>query len=302
LPDLIRHYGEPYADSSALPTYYLSKLTRQHVTVALNGDGGDELLAGYDRYRAALTADRLERALPIPKSVYARIASVLPSNRDLRSGATRIRRFASGMAGTGGARYTEWMSIFSPSLLSESVTVEFATDTARSEADDYLAGPLDRRNGFGLLDTLTRIDLTTYLPGDLLVKADIATMAASLEGRSPFLDYRLVEWAAGLPPTLKLRGQTSKYVLRKAMRDRLPEQTLVGPKRGFGVPVAGWLRGELRQMLEETVLSDRALARGYLRPDAVRHIVGDHLSGRANYAKQLWALLTLELWHQAFVD
>ena len=302
LPDLVRHYGEPYADSSALPTFYLSKLTRQHVTVALNGDGGDELLAGYDRYRAALAADRLEQALPLPRRAYGLIAGALPAGRDLRTATTRARRFLSGLADSSGGRYSRWMSVFEPSLLAECVTPEFAAATVDSGAAGYLASPLDRRNGSTLLDSLTRLDLTTYLPGDLLVKADIATMANSLQGHSPFLDYRLVEWAAGLPARLKLRGRTSKYVLRRAMRDRLPAQTLAAPKRGFGVPVATWLRGELRPMLEATVLAERALARGYLRPAAVRRLVTDHLTGRVNHAKQLWALLALELWHREFLD
>jgi asparagine synthase (glutamine-hydrolysing) len=302
LPKLVRHYGEPYADSSALPTYYLSELTRQHVTVALNGDGGDELLAGYDRYRAALAAERLERVLPFPRRAYTLAAAALPGAADLRAQSTRARRFLTGLADTRGARYSRWMNVFEPDLLAQTVAPDFSAAAFGSGAADYLSEPLDRRNGNALLDSLTRLDMTTYLPGDLLVKSDIATMANSLEARSPFLDYRLVEWAAGLPASLKLRGQTSKYVLRRAMRGRLPSATLAGPKRGFGVPIAAWLRGELRPMVETTVLSDRALARGYLRPAAVHRLVADHLSARADRAKQLWALLMLELWHQTFLD
>ena len=302
LPLLVRHYGEPYADSSALPTYYLAKLTREHVTVALNGDGGDELLAGYDRYRAALAAERVERTLPMPRRAYALAAAALPAGQDLRAPVTRARRFLAGLADTSGGRYNRWMSIFEPDLLAASATPELLAATATSGAAEYLARPIDRRNGTGLLDSLVRLDIGTYLPGDLLVKADIATMANSLEGRSPFLDYRLIEWAAGLPPELKLRGQTGKYLLRQVMRPHLPPETLVAPKRGFGVPVAGWLRGELRPMLEEVVLSERALRRGYLRPAAVGELVADHLAGRADRAKQLWALLALELWHRAFID
>lgn len=302
LPRLVRHYGEPYADSSALPTFYLARLTRQHVTVALNGDGGDELLAGYDRYRAALTAERLGRMLPIPRRAYALAAAALPAGQDLRTPLTRARRFVAGLAERSGPRYARWMSIFEPELLAAAATPDFAAATGGSGAAEYLAGPIDRRNGSGLLDSLTRLDLRTYLPGDLLVKADIATMANSLEGRSPFLDYRLVEWAASLPPALRLRGGTSKYVLRRAMAQRLPAATLAAPKRGFGVPVGSWLRGELRPLVEDTLLSERALGRGYLRPEAVRGLVADHLARRADRAKQLWALLSLELWHQAFLD
>jgi asparagine synthase (glutamine-hydrolysing) len=302
LSDLVRHYGEPYADSSALPTYYLSKLTRRHVTVALNGDGGDEVLAGYDRYRAALAAERLVGSLPVPKRAYELVAAALPAGGDLRTPATRAKRFVAGLADSTGARYTRWMSVFEPELLRACAGPTLATASERSSAAEYLVAPLDRRNGTDLLGALTRLDLMTYLPGDLLVKADIATMACSLEGRSPFLDYRLVEWAATLPPQLRLRGQTGKYLLRRAMRERLPAATLSGPKRGFGVPVAAWLRGELRPMLLDTVLSERALGRGYLRPQAVRRLVGEHLEGRVDRAKQLWALLCLELWHRAFLD
>jgi asparagine synthase (glutamine-hydrolysing) len=301
LPDLVRHYGEPFADSSALPTYYLAKLTRQHVTVALNGDGGDEALGGYDRYRAALTAERLERTLPLPRAAYGLLASILPAGDDLRTPARRAHRFLSGLARTPGERYSHWMSVFEPALLQRAASEEFANATGASDSGHYLTGQLDRLNGADLLASLTRLDLTTYLPGDLLVKADIATMANSLEARSPFLDYRLIEWAAALPANLKVRGQTSKYVLREAMRDKLPAATLAGPKRGFGVPIAAWLRGELRPMLEETVLSETALARPYLRPAVVRQLVGDHLAGRADHARELWALLALELWHQAFI-
>lgn len=302
LPDLIRHYGEPYADSSALPTYYLARLTRAHVTVALNGDGGDELLAGYDRYRAALAAERLERLLPLPRAAYRLAAAALPSGRDLRSPIARTRRFLTGLVDGSGARYTRWMSIFEPELLAACITPAFAAAVMDNAAAEYLAGPLDRRNGLPLLDALIRLDQATYLPGDLLVKADIATMASSLEARSPFLDYRLVEWAATLPADLKLRGRTSKYLLRRAMRHLLPAETLAGPKRGFGVPVASWLRGKLRPWLEEILLTERALRRGYLRPDAIRRLVEEHVSGRVDHAKPLWALLALELWHREFLD
>jgi asparagine synthase (glutamine-hydrolysing) len=280
--------------------------------VALNGDGGDEVLGGYDRYRAALAAERLERVVPFPRRAYSLAAAALPVDRDLRTHTSRARRFLAGLGDSRGARYSRWMNVFEPDQLTQSVTPEFSAATVDSGAAGYLSERLDSsEDGFrkaesngsrALLDSLTRLDMTTYLPGDLLVKADIATMANSLEGRSPFLDYRLVEWAASVPPGLKLRGQTSKYLLRRAMRSRLPSPTLMGPKRGFGVPIAAWLRGQLRPMLEETLLSERSLSRGYLEPWAVRRLVDEHASARADHAKQLWALVMLELWHRAFLD
>ena len=302
LPMLVRHYGEPYADSSALPTYYLAKLTRQHVTVALNGDGGDEVLAGYDRYAAALTAARLERSLPLPAASYALASRLLPAGNDLRTPTRRLHRFVSGLAHSEAERYTRWMSVFEPELLAALRTPEFGAATAGSRAGQYLSSGIEGRNGTHLLDTLTRLDLTTYLPGDLLVKADIATMACSLEARSPFLDYRLVEWSCSLPAQLRLRGRQTKYLLRRLMQRRLPAATLTAPKRGFGVPIAAWLRGELRQMVQDTLLTPRALLRGYLLPDAIEGLVTEHLTGRADHARQVWALLCLELWHQQLVD
>jgi asparagine synthase (glutamine-hydrolysing) len=302
LPLLVRHYGEPYADSSALPTYYLSQQTRQHVTVALSGDGGDEVLAGYDRYRAAAVAARVRRAAPLPKAAFALIGQALPGGSDLRTPARRLRRFVGGLAHDEGQRYTRWMNLFDPALLDAIRTPEFRAALHRSEADRYLAAPIEQRNGASLLAALTRLDLTSYLPNDLLVKADIATMASSLEGRMPFLDHRLVEWASSLPDRLRLRGGQSKYLLRQLMRGRLPAATLSGPKRGFGVPVSEWLRTDLRPLLEASLLSEQWLLRGYLLPGATRRLVAEHIQGTADHGRELWALLCLELWHQQFVD
>jgi asparagine synthase (glutamine-hydrolysing) len=302
LPLLARHYGEPYADSSALPTYYLAQVTRQHVTVALNGDGGDELLAGYDRYRAAAMLDRVETLLPLTGGAARAVATRLPDGRDLRSPISRARRFLTGFAEPAGARYSRWMSQFQPERLDQCISDELRLAWQGSGAPDYLAAPIDRRNGTGIVDTLTRLDQSTYLPEDLLVKVDIASMANSLEARSPFLDYRLFEWAATLPTSLRLNGEVSKYVLRLAMAEKLPPSTLRGPKRGFGVPVASWLRTDLRPLLEDAVLAPRALQRGYFHPGELRRLVAEHVTGRADHSKPLWALLMLELWHQQLAD
>src|SRR5207302_3582976 len=152
------------------------------------------------------------------------------------------------------------------------------------------------------VDAVLRADTLLYLPGDVLAKVDIASMANSLEARSPLLDHRLVEFCAALPSSYKLRGRTSKWLLRQLMRDRLPPAILTRPKMGFGVPVGEWLRGELRPLLEDTVLSRRALNRGYFRPAAVRSLVDEHTSRRADRTPHLWALLMLEMWFQTFVD
>jgi asparagine synthase (glutamine-hydrolysing) len=301
LPLLVRHYGEPYADSSALPTYYLAQHTRQHVTVALSGDGGDEVLAGYDRYRAAIVAARVRRSVPLPRAAFALVGQSLPAGSDLRTPARRLRRFVQGLADDEGVRYSRWMSLFDPARLAASRTPEFSAALNRSEASRYLSEPIERRNGAGLLAALSRLDLTTYLPGDLLVKADIATMANSLEARAPFLDHRLVEWACLLPDGLRLHADQGKFLLRQLMRDRLPPETLSGPKRGFGVPVSEWLRGDLRPLLQDTLLGQQALLRGYLLPQVIQGLVAEHVAGTADHGRELWALLCLELWHQLVV-
>src|SRR5581483_4034502 len=152
------------------------------------------------------------------------------------------------------------------------------------------------------LDALLAADLHTYLPGDLLTKMDVATMANSLEARSPFLDHRLLEFAARLPTHFKLRGRTGKYLVKRAMEDTLPHPNLYRRKMGFGVPIGPWFRGPLRELLRDSLLGERALRRGYFEPAVVRALVDDHLAGRKDYAHQLWALLMLEQWHRTFID
>ena len=297
LPLLARHYGEPYADSSAIPTYYLSKLTRDFVTVALAGDGGDELFAGYQRYHAvriAAALDRIPAALrgPILRGAQA----LLPRASDQRGGSARLRRFLSGARRGGGERYLSWLAISDDEWLSASATAEFRPYADRA------ARELDRRAAIPVGDATRRaqlLDVALYLPDDLLVKVDIASMANSLEVRAPFLDRCLVEYALQLPTSLMIRGTRRKWVLRKAFADTLPPENLARRKQGFGVPIGRWLRQELRPLLGDLVLSTSALQRGYLRPAAVRTLVEEHLGG-ADHSHRLWSLLMLELWHREF--
>ena len=297
LPLLARHYGEPYADSSAVPTYYLSKLTRDSVTVALAGDGGDELFAGYQRYHAvhlAAALDRVPAALRGPMLGGAQ--ALLPRAGDQRGGSARLRRFIVGARRGTGERYLSWLGISDDEWLATSATVEF-----RPYADGA-ARELTRRAAIPVGDAARRaqlLDVELYLPDDLLVKVDIASMANSLEVRAPFLDRCLVEYALQLPTSLMIRGTRRKWVLRKAFADTLPPENLARKKQGFGVPIGRWLRQDLRPLLGDLVLSTAALQRGYLRPDAIRALVGEHLSG-VDHSHRLWSLLMLELWHREF--
>jgi asparagine synthase (glutamine-hydrolysing) len=303
LPTLVEHYGEPYADSSAIPTYYLSKLTREHVTVALNGDGGDECFAGYERYLAMQWAERLPGFLwkPTHMAVTA-VRRLMVDPPSQRRALDRAERFARAADRPAVERYLQWISAIDAELKRELYTEEFLNLTAAQPSEAFVERWLSDSSEVSLVDALVKTDTMTYLPNDLLVKVDIASMANSLEARSPLLDHELIEFAASLPADLKLHGRTLKYIFKRAVKALLPEATLVRRKQGFGVPIGRWLRQEMRGCLHEVLLSDRAARRGLFKPDAVKRLVALHLDGREDLSHQLWTLLMLELWFRAFVD
>jgi len=297
LPRLVEHYGEPFADSSALPTWYLARLTRQHVTVALDGDGGDELFAGYDRYRA-LAAYRLMARLPAGRGLAHAIA-----NRAAGIGLpARARRLLAAASSTPEESYARTVSVFAPEETRALYTPEMIARTKGVDPYDGLRRAFAASDAADLLGRTLHVDTLTYLPDDLLVKVDIATMAHGLEARSPLLDHPLVEFAARLPSRLKLRGSCGKRVLRRAAADLLPAPILRRRKAGFGVPIGRWFRGELRGYLEDVLLSMAARSRGFFDPAAVRALVRSHVAGLRDRSAQLWALLMLELWCRRFLD
>jgi len=305
LPTLVRHYGEPYADSSAIPTYYVAKLTREHVKVALNGDGGDECFAGYERYAGGLAADRYGRIpAAVRTAVIEPLSRLIPTSAPRRSRLRRVRRFLEVAGQPAPQRYLRWIGYFSAEGKAALYSSEFQERLAGYQAESWLFGMWDQLVAAGLdpLDRMLALDVESYLPNDLLVKMDIATMANSLEARSPFLDHEVMEFCARLPAGYKLRGMRLKHLLKKAGKRLLPPETLARRKMGFGVPVGNWMRGELRSWVEDLLLSPRALKRGYFQPEALRQFVWAHLDGRQDQSFQLWALLWLELWHQEFVD
>jgi asparagine synthase (glutamine-hydrolysing) len=303
LPTLVQHYGEPYGDSSAIPTYYVAQLTRQHVTVALNGDGGDELLAGYERHWAARVAARYDT---IPRFVrhglIRPLIPLLPEPRQRRAFLRRAKRFMAAAHLPVFDRYLHWVGAYTPSQKLGLYTSEFVEALRGNDSGSWLQDALAPEPHLDPVDAVLRADTLLYLPEDLLAKVDIASMANSLEARSPFLDHRLVEFCAALPSSLKLRGRTSKWLLRQLMHDRLPPAILTRPKMGFGVPVGEWLRSELRPLLEDTLLSSRAAQRGYFNPQAIRGLVDEHLTYRVDRTPHIWALLMLELWFREFAD
>jgi len=301
LPRLVWHYNEPYADSSAVPTWCLAELTRRSVTVALTGDAGDEAFAGYDRYRASVLAARLD-VLPRPiRAIAASAARHLPAPGAIRVLA-RARRFLLGLALEPDVRYAAWMMDLETAAKHHLCTPEFVEAAGAPPSESLLAGRFRQSNASTLVDRLLDVDVETYLPDDLLVKVDIATMAHGLEARSPFLDHDVLAFAARLPVAMKLRGGTQKYLLRRLARDRLPAAAIARRKKGFGVPLDAWFRRELRDLSRDVLLGSAARSRGYFDLAVVRRYLDDHLSGRQSRGIRLWNLLMLELWHQTFVD
>jgi asparagine synthase (glutamine-hydrolysing) len=303
LPMLVRHYGEPYADSSALPAYYLSKLAGQHVTVALSGDGGDECFAGYERYAAMRIGEQDDR-LPaaIRTGVVEPALTIIPESGSARSRLARGRRLLSAMGVTGEERYLRLTSVISDSIRTELCAQSFIEVTRRARPIEHLRSSFGGNGKLDVVDRAMMADTAKYLPDDLLVKMDIASMAASLEARSPFLDHQLMEFAASLPAQLKLRGLTTKYILKRGLRGLVPDQNLTRAKMGLGVPIGRWFRGKLKGFLSEVLLSDRAQGRGYFKPAALRSIFDRHVSGRRDYGALLWTLMMMELWHREFID
>jgi asparagine synthase (glutamine-hydrolysing) len=303
LPGLVWAYGEPYADSSALPTYYVARETRRHVTVALNGDGGDEAFAGYERYLATRLAARYEQVPHwLREGIIAPLVRHLPESTKRKDPLRRLKRFVLAMDTTPERRYAHWIILLSDLDKERLYTPEFRTRMAEMDSLTLLEKAYATADSPNFVERTQFVDIQTYLPDDLLVKVDIATMIHSLEGRSPFLDHELAEFAARLPAGYKLRGRTSKYILKQALRNYLPESILHRDKQGFGMPVGRWFRRELRSVAYDVLLDPHTLQRGILDGDAVRALLDEHVSGQVNHGYRIWQLLFLELWFRTYVD
>ena len=302
IPRIVRHYGEPFADDSAIPSFYLAEMARRHVTVALNGDGGDESFGGYTRYVANLASARLER---IPSAVRRALAAAgmrVPESGTIDSWPSRVRRMAETLALDPARRYVAYMTHLNGLRRERLYTDDYRALIGRSVASDVMEDPWRESGAASVLDVMLDVDVQTYLADDLLVKMDIATMASSLEARSPLLDHELMEFAASLPPELKVHGREKKVVLRAALRGWVPDEILDAPKRGFRLPLGDWLRGELRDFARDVLLDGRAVERGCFRPDYVRELLDRHAAGLQDHSQGIWTLLMFELWHQQFVD
>jgi len=295
LPELVSEFEMPFGDPSALPTYYVSQVASDDITVALNGDAGDENFAGYDRYRY----DRLAgRAARVPRAFRSRARSTvedLPPALRTRQRVQHARRFLRAANGDPVERYAEFIC--------HSMGEDVADVWTGPEATDSLAAmraAFERADGPTRFDRLLQVDIETYLPDDLLVKADRATMAHSVEGRSPFLDHELVEFAARVPAKYKLRDGESKWLLKRAFEPEIPESIRGRPKQGFGVPVTEWFRRDLRGFARGKL--ERLGARGPFDRGALQGLLDEHAAERADHGYRLWDLTWLELWYEQYID
>jgi asparagine synthase (glutamine-hydrolysing) len=296
LPRLAAAFDEPLGDEAALPLFLICEAARREVTVALVGDGGDESFAGYERYAAVRVADRV----PTPVAAAgARLLRALPGGRrERRSTMFRAARFLEAASAPRAERYGRLMEV-----LSLQQRAELWTHDAKTEIGPLLSPGLLLGNPMEAgVAGLQRLDVATYLPGDLLPKSDIASMAHSLELRSPLLDHRVLELGLSLPERLKHHGLEGKLALRRAFADDLPPLVAGRGKSGFGVPLAAWFRGELRPLARELLLDERARARGFFHQEAVARLLDEHHAGRADHGHRLWTLVMLELWQRAHID
>jgi asparagine synthase (glutamine-hydrolysing) len=301
LPRLVWHYGEPFADSSAVPTYYVSQIARRKVTVALNGDGGDEAFMGYGRYESCRKISRFDWMPPAVRKLAAVGIRLLPQAVHRRYG-NRLAAFGDLIAGPdqrASQRYAFTIVYFMDYQKRQGYTPAMGDFLTRS-ALDLLEPYFDEAPS--LVTGANWADIHTYLPDDLMVKVDVASMAHGLESRSPLLDHVFMEWAMTIPESVKTAGGVTKALFKKAMEPYLPHELLYRPKMGFGAPVDHWFRAELKDMAYDVLLSDSATARNIFRRDYVRQLLDEHVSGEYNHQSRLWALLMLELWFRMWVD
>ncbi len=295
IDELARLYDEPYADSSAIPTYRVCQLARKHVTVALSGDGGDESFGGYRRYRLHLMEERMRAALPLGlrRGVFGLLGTVYPK----ADWAPRVLRAKTTFQSLG--RNSVEAYFHSVSLLRDDMRRRLFSNAFRSQLGGYSAQDVFDRHAAKVdtddpLALIQYLDLKTYLVGDINTKVDRASMAHSLEVREPLMDHPLVEWLATLPASLKIKGQEGKYLLKKAMELHLPEEVLYRPKMGFAVPLGRWFRGPLRERVRQAVQGERLRDSGIFNPAYLQHLLDSHESGMRDYSTPLWTLLMFD--------
>jgi asparagine synthase (glutamine-hydrolysing) len=296
LDRLIEHFDEPFADSSAIPTWYVSEMARRHVTVVLSGDGGDELFGGYDRYLPHPRVAQFDR-LPLPGK--RRVASIA---WPLLPHGMRGKNFLRHVARSENGRYLDSIAFFQPDEKRALYSVDMQRRLDGHQAEDLMARHFTRFDGLPPHSRMMRFDFETYLPEDVLTKVDRMSMAHSIESRVPLLDNDVIEFASTLPASLKIANGRRKHVLKEAASRLLPPEILNRRKQGFGVPLGVWFRGGLTDVFSDVLRSPITRQRGYFAPAFIDRIVGEHLSGKRDHTLRLWQLLVFELWHRQYLD
>ena len=299
LPDLVWHYGEPFADPSAIPTLYVSKLARRHVTVALSGDGGDEFFLGYERYGDCVKMEWIDRLPTAVRRAAEFGATAMPKGLAQRRYFRGVRRMLQHVSDSRSSRYEPAMMFFQNSDKQDGYGAALRPYLANNTLDildPYMNQACD------MVSAAAWADIHTYLPDDLLVKVDVASMAYGLECRAPFLDVELMEWANGVPSSAKLQNGALKGLLKKAVAPLLPSEIIARPKMGFGAPVEIWLRGDFYELAQDILTSPRTEARGLFRAGYGRTLLEEHRSGKRLHHTRIWAMLMLELWFRTWID
>ncbi len=303
LPKLVWYYNEPFADSSAIPTYYVAKMTKDYVKVVLSGDGGDENFAGYPRYlRSQWVASFIRLPEKLRKTLLPRLLRKFSAFHWRENTMNRLADFVESLSQDQANNYAEQIKIFNRREKENIYTEDFTKSIEGIDPLDFLANKFEESDSESLLDSLLYLDTNTYLPEDLLVKVDIATMVNSLEARVPFLDHKLMEFVATIPSGLKLRGTVAKYILKETFKEFLPEIIFKRRKMGFGVPVSRWFRNELKDYIYQILLDRRTISRGYFKREGVERLLNDHITLRYDHSARIWALLFLETWFRVFID
>jgi len=303
LPKLVWHYNEPFADSSAIPTYYVAKVTKDFVKVVLTGDAGDENFAGYPRYlRSKWVALFTKIPEKLRKDLMPAFVRRISSLHWREKTFNRLADFMELLSHDQARNYAEQIKIFNAKEKNEIYTNEMVRYVGKVDPLDFLSEKYEEIQTDDLLDKLLYLDINTYLPEDLLVKMDIATMANSLEARVPFLDHEFMEFVAGIPSRLKLKGSITKFILKETFSDFLPEAVTKRKKMGFGVPISRWIRNELKNYVYEVLLDRKTLNRGYFKKEGIERLLKEHIALRYDHSAKIWALLFLELWFRIFMD
>jgi len=303
---LLKYLDEPFGDFSIFPTYLVSKMARQYVTVVLSGDGGDELFAGYDTYIADKIARKYYQQLPalLRHGLIPKLMNLIPPSSKKKGLINRAKRFVEGMSLPEQLEHVRWMIFLQQAEKEQLYTTDIQTGLVAVDPYRFIKNYFANvsRNGADAINRQMYVDVKTYLVDDILVKVDRMSMATSLEARAPFLDYRFVELAASIPGELKMQGKTTKLILKQAMEDLLPPEILYRGKEGFSIPIKNWLKKELKPLMMDTLAPDKLKREGFFNPDYVQTLIKQHLNGTENHSHRLWALIIFGRWYDLYMS